>query len=292
MTSFSLQLNTNQKDRLDDIVDEIKHFDWEIGEYVFHDFIEYFQLPQIIRVSQPWDTNLVKNEILYLHSSFDRHLILARSTTPDDRFFVLPDWFQGQCRVLTPNPIYKTRWWEFRNVIELLRFKMPRQHIRLLQDTPVLLHLPTNQTIPVILKETTEVTLKSIEKAQHITNGKEMFVLVDKNDQEFLLDPATVAESFHFAIQILDDEFDQSYHKNTADTHFSLPEILIRYELPLDIEIVSFPNAVPIENFPQRLRLEKYAIGKSIIAFSIADCNQPRILEFSSLTQFSLQCIK
>ena len=292
MTSFSLQLATAQKDQLDDLVDEVKQFDWEIGEYLFHDFVEYFQLPQIIRVSQPWDTNLPKNDVLFLHSSYDRHLILARSITPDNRVFVLPDWFQGQCRVLSPNPIYKSRWWEFRSVLELLRFQMPRPHIRLLQDTSVLLHLPTNQTIPVLLKEATEVTLKAIEKAQHITNGKEMFVLVDKNDQEFLLDPTTVAESFHFATKILDNEFDQSYHKNTAETTFSLPEILIRYELPLEIEIVNVSGVVPIENFPHRLRLEKCAIGKSVIAFSIGDSNHPRILEFSSMTQFSLQCIR
>ncbi len=66
MTSFPLQLTPSQKDTLDDIADELKQFDWERGEYLFHDFIGYFQLPQIVRISQPWDTNLVKNDILYL----------------------------------------------------------------------------------------------------------------------------------------------------------------------------------------------------------------------------------
>lgn len=292
MTSFPLQLAISQKDTLDDISKEIKEFDWEIGEYLFHDFIQYFQLPQIVRVSQPWDTTLVKNDILYLQSIYDRHLILSKSLVADNRTFILPDWFQGQCRVLSPNPIYKPRWWEFTGAVELLRFEMPREHVRILHDTSVLLLLPTNQTIPVLLKENTEVTLKRIEKSTTITNGKEMFVLMDKNDQEFLLDSTETTIPFHFATKILDKEFDKSYHKNTLENLFTLPEIIIRYELPLDIEIVSLVNTIPVENFPTKLRLEKYSIAKSVIAFSIGDTNHPRILEFSSLTQFSLYCIK
>ena len=292
MTSFALQLTTSQRDSLDDAVEQIKQFDWETGEYVFHDFIEYFQLPQIIHVSQPWDTTMMKNDVLFLQSMYDRHLILARSLTADDRTFVLPDWFQGQCRILSTNPSYRSRWWEFHNAMELLRFQMPRHHIRLLSDTSALLLLPTNQTIPVVLKENTEVTLKSIEKSSTITKGKEMFVLVDKNDQEFLLDPTTTTNTFHFAIKILDNEFDKSYHRNTVDTLFSLPEIIIRYELPIEIELVSLTDSIPIDHFPTRLRLEKYSIAKSIIAFSIGDSNRPRIMEFSSVTQFSLRCIK
>lgn len=292
MASFPLQLNTSQKDNLDDIVEEIKKFNWEMGEYLFHDFIEYFQLPQIIRVSQPWDTNLTKNDILYLSPMFDRHLILAKSLSPDQRTFVLPDWFQGQCRILTPNPIYRSRWWEFTNIMELLRFEMPRSHIRLLADVPALLLLPTNQTIPIVIKESTEVTLKRIEKSSTVTNGKEMFVLGDKNDQEFLLDPTTLTTPFHFSAKILDNEFDKSYHRNTAESLFSLPEIMIRYELPLDIEIISLSNTIPIDNFPLKLRLEKFSIAKSIIAFSIGDPVQSKILEFSSMTQFSLNCVK
>ncbi|CAF1189323.1 unnamed protein product [Adineta steineri] len=291
MTLFPLDLTESQKETLVTIADEIKQFDWEVGEYLFHDFIEYFQLPQIIRVSQPWDTNLVKNDILYLQSMYDRHLILSKSLLSDERTFILPDWFQGQCRVLSSNPTYKSRWWQFTNAMELLRFEMPREHIRLLRDTSALLLLPTNQTIPVLLKENTEVTLKRIEKSTTITNGKEMFVLGDKNDQEFLLDPTQATDSFHFATKILDDEFDKSYHKNTSENLFTLPEIIIRYELPLDIEIVSLADTIPIENFPTQLRLEKYSIAKSIIAVSIGDPNQPRILELSSLTQFSLQCV-
>jgi hypothetical protein len=292
MTSFPLQLTTSQKDNLDDIDEEIKKFDWEIGEYLFHDFIEYFQLPQIIRISQPWDTNLVQNDILYLSPMHDRHLISSKSLVSDHRTFILPDWFQGQCRILSSNPIYKPRWWEFTNAMELLRFEMPRSHIRLLVDTSALLLLPTNQTIPVLLKENTEVTLKRIEKSTTITNGKEMFVLGDKNDQEFLLDPIQTSSRCHFAIKILDNEFDQSYHRNTEENLFTLPEIIIRYELPIDIEIVSLANTIPIENFPLKLRLEKFSIAKSIIAFSIGDPNHPRILEFSSMVQFSLHCVK
>jgi hypothetical protein len=169
---------------------------------------------------------------------------------------------------------------------------MPREHIRLLHDTPVLLLLPTNQTIPVLLKENTEVTLKRIEKSTTITNGKEMFVLMDKNEQEFLLNPTDTTTPFHFATKILDKEFDKSYHKNTLENLFTLPEIIIRYELPIDIEIVSLINTIPIQNFPTKLRLEKYSIAKSIMAFSVGDTSHPRILEFSSLTQFSLHCIK
>jgi hypothetical protein len=293
MTSLPLQLTTSQKDTLDDIVDELKEFDWETGEYLFHDFVEYFQLPQIIRISQSWDTNLVKNDILYLQAMRDRHLILSKSLLPSDqRTFILPDWFQGQCRILSTNPIYKPRWWEFKNAMELLRFEMPRSYIRLLCDTSALLLLPTNQTIPVLLKENTEVTLKRIEKSKTITNGKQMFVLIDKNDQEFLIDPTQKENSFHFAIKILDDEFDKSYHGTTMENLFTLPEIIIRYELPIDIEIVSLINTIPIENFPLQLRLEKYSIAKSILAFSVSDSNHSKILEFSSLTQFSLHCIK
>ncbi|CAF1362202.1 unnamed protein product [Adineta ricciae] len=291
MTSYALELTPVQKESLEAISKDIQQFDWEVGEYIFHDFIEYFQLPQIIRVSQPWDTNLTKNDIFYLQSMYDRHLILSKSLLPDERTFILPDWFQGQCRVLSTNPIYKSRWWQFTNAMELLRFEMPREHIRLLRDTAALLLLPTNEKIPVLLKENTEVTLKRIEKSTTITDGKEMFVLGDKNDQEFLLDPTVTNESFHFATKILDDEFDKSYHKNTSENLFTLPEIIIRYELPLDIEIATLADTIPIENFPKQIRLEKYSIAKSIIAVSIGDLDQPRIYELSSLTQFSLQCV-
>ena len=292
MTSLSLQLNISQKDILDDCLDEIKQIQWETGEYVFHDFIEYFQLPQIVRIRQPWDTNLLKDDILYLHGSYDRHLIIGKSLTHDERIFILPDWFQDQCRVLTVNPIFKARWWEFHSAVELLRFQIPRSHIRLLSNTPALLLLPMNQTIRVMLKENIELTLKFVKKSATDTDGKEIFVFKDKNDQEFLFDPTETDGVFHFAIKILDEEFDQSYHGHNQETLFSLPEILIRYELPIDIEFVSSTSSVPIAQFPSKLRLEKYSIAKSIIAFSIGDCNHPRILEFSPLTQFSLQCIK
>ena len=292
MALFPLQLTTSQKDNLDDIVEELKKFDWEMGEYLFHDFIEYFQLPQIVRISQPWDTHLTKNDLLYLSPMYDRHLILSKSLSPDQRTFILPDWFQGQCRIVSANPVYRSRWWEFTNIMELLRFQMPRSHIRLLADVSALLLLPTNQTIPVLLKENTEVTLKRIEKSNTITDGKEMFVLGDKNDQEFLLDPTTIPAPFHFAAKILDNEFDQSYHRNTAENLFSLPEIIIRYELPVDIEIVTLSNTIPIDNFPLKLRLEKFSIAKSIIGFSIGDPLHPKILEISSMTQFSLNCVK
>ncbi|CAF4684615.1 unnamed protein product, partial [Rotaria magnacalcarata] len=79
-------------------------------------------------------------------------------------------------------------------------------------------------------------------------------------DQEFLLDPTDSANTFHFATQILDNEFDKSYHKHTKENLFTLPEILIRYELPIDIEIVTLVDTIPIESFPSKLRLEKYSI--------------------------------
>ena len=292
MTSFPLQLTTTQKDTLDDVVEELKHIEWEHGEYVFQDFIEYFQLPQIIRISQTWETNLTKNDILFLHSVHDRHLITAKPLSADNRTFIIPDWFQGQCRILTTSPTYKARWWEFNNAMELLRFEMPRPHVRVLQATAVLLLLPTNQTIPVVLKENTEITLKRIEKSSTITNGREMFVFVDKNDQEFLFDPTNEPDKFQFATKILDNEFDNSYHKDTIENQFTLPEVIIRYELPIDIEITSTGTVIPIENFPMKLRLEKFCIAKAVMAFSIGDSLQPRILEFSSITQFSLHCVK
>ena len=40
MTSYPLELTPVQKESLEAISKDIQQFDWEVGEYVFHDFID------------------------------------------------------------------------------------------------------------------------------------------------------------------------------------------------------------------------------------------------------------
>ncbi|CAF5101245.1 unnamed protein product, partial [Rotaria sp. Silwood1] len=60
-----VKLSSDNKEKLDKLVKDLKKLEWETGEYYFHNFVDYYQLPQIIRVEQGWNTNLEKKQWMY-----------------------------------------------------------------------------------------------------------------------------------------------------------------------------------------------------------------------------------
>ncbi|CAF0815392.1 unnamed protein product [Adineta steineri] len=59
-----ITLSSNNKEKLDKLVKDLSKTERKNGEYYFHSFFDYYQLPQIIRVEQTWNTNLIKNQWL------------------------------------------------------------------------------------------------------------------------------------------------------------------------------------------------------------------------------------
>ncbi|CAF0896839.1 unnamed protein product [Adineta steineri] len=70
-----ITLSSNDKEKLDKLVKDLSKTERKNGEYYFHNFVDYYQLPQIIRVEQTWNTNLIKNQWLSLQALFNRYLI-------------------------------------------------------------------------------------------------------------------------------------------------------------------------------------------------------------------------
>ncbi|CAF3842905.1 unnamed protein product [Adineta steineri] len=66
-----ITLSSNNKEKLDKLVKDLSKTERKNGEYYFHSFFDYYQLPQIIRVEQTWNTNLIKNQWLIQTQMFD-----------------------------------------------------------------------------------------------------------------------------------------------------------------------------------------------------------------------------
>lgn len=136
---INLKLSSEEKEKIGEILECIDSLKWESGEYLFHNFVDYFQMPQIVRVKQTWNNGLTENQCLFLHCLFDRYLIignpLVSTGTTSNEKYLIPDWFQGECRILSKNPKLKQRWWVFQGAFELYRFQYPRT-IKVLSHTP------------------------------------------------------------------------------------------------------------------------------------------------------------
>ncbi len=119
------------------------------------------------------------------------------------------------------------------------------------------------------------------------TNRGNCFILLDKKNNTFLL-PSEF--NIKFSVEIKPDEYISSYfdHKGT----FSIPEIITRYELPIDIEFVAGnePGSIPSSKLPRNtFKFISVAIGKSIIGavFNTATKKYKQI-ELSPATQVRL----
>ncbi|CAF4372909.1 unnamed protein product, partial [Adineta steineri] len=79
----------------------------------------------------------------------------------------------------------------------------------------------------------------------------------------------------------------QHQHHNGT---FTFPEILMRYEFPIDIEIQTH-LPTDLLNFKAQIKLEKFCVAKTVLAY-IIDQDQPSVVELSPLTQFTIRCAK
>ncbi|CAF4838741.1 unnamed protein product, partial [Rotaria sp. Silwood2] len=286
-------------DKLSNLIKELHKINWEKGEYYFHNFIDYYQLPQIIRIEQTCNTDFVRNQWMYLQTLFDRYLIIASLLTKKSKLstekYLLPDWFQGECRILSKNPTLKKRWWVFQGAFELYRFNLPRT-IKILSHTPA--HIKTinnewekivlckNAYFNVIRREKYQSRIQNDKDEVFISEPKEAFIIQDPdNNDEFLIPPGV---PIRFATLIGDHELHAEYRNHHGT--FTFPEIMMRYEFPIDIEILTH-LPIDLPDFKSQIRLEKFCVAKSVLACMV-DNEQMKILELSPLTELTIRCAK
>lgn len=299
-----IKFTSSDKEKLDKLVKDLNKITWEDGEYYFHNFVDYYQLPQIVRVEQGWNTHLSKNQWMYLETFFDRYLVIAAPLTghkvnPSKPKYLIPDWFQGECRILSKHPVLKKRWWIFQGTFELYRFDLPRT-IKVLSDTPAHIRKKdassTHEWDKVILRKSARLNVVRREQYQsRIKNDdgeliasepKEAFILQDPSSgHEFILPPGV---PLRFATLIEDSELHVEYKNHEGA--FTFPEIMMRYDFPLDVEITThLPTDLP--DFKSHIRLEKFCVAKSVLGLLMGH-GEPRLIELSPLTQFTLHCAK
>jgi len=303
-TATAVSLSSNDKEKLAKLLKDLSKVEWENGEYYFHNFVDYYQLPQIIRVEQNWNTSLVRNQWMYLQTLFDRYFIISSplsstSSKPSKQKYLIPDWFQGECRILSKNPVLKKRWWIFQGTFELYRFDLPRS-LKILTDTPAHLRkkeaasthewdkivLQKNARLIAVRREQYQSRVKNEKDELIASEPKEAFVLQDpQTGHEFILPPGV---PLRFATLIEDKELHAQYKSH--DGTFTFPEIMMRYEFPLDVEITTH-LPVDLPDFKSQVKLEKFCVAKSVLAFIIGQ-DQPQMIELSPLTQFTLHCAK
>ncbi|CAF1086810.1 unnamed protein product [Rotaria sordida] len=294
-----IKLSLDDKEKLTNLIKDLNKINWETSEYHFHNFIDYYQLPQIIRIEQTWNTGFIKNQWMYLQTLFDRYLIIVSLLIKKSKLsigkYLIPDWFQGECRILSKNPILKKRWWVFQGAFELYRFNLPRT-IKILSPTPA--HIKTinnewekivlckNVYLNVIRREKYQSRIKNNKDNVFISEPKEAFILQDPdNNDEFIVPPGV---PLRFATLIQDHELHVEYQNHHGT--FTFPEIIMRYEFPIDIEILTH-LPIDLPDFKPQIRLEKFCVAKSILAYTIEN-EQIKIVELSPLTQFTIRCAK
>lgn len=113
------------------------------------------------------------------------------------------------------------------------------------------------------------------------------FILVDHQHNKFLL-PSEF--SVKFSVEIKPEEYNSSYFDNKG--LFSLPEVITRYELPVEIEFSpgTESGSVPAQKLLQHpLKMTSVAIAKSIVgAVFDSKAKKFRYIELSPATQIKL----
>ncbi|CAF1065119.1 unnamed protein product [Adineta ricciae] len=297
-------LSSHDKEKLEKLVKELNKLEWESGEYYFHNFVDYYQLPQIIRIEQTWNTNLIKNQWVYLQALFDRYLIIASplvssKSTNSKQKYLIPDWFQGECRIISKNPTLKKRWWVFQGTFELYRFDLPRS-IKVLTDTPAHVRkreassthewdkivLRKNARLNVVRREQYQSRIKNEKGELLASEPKDAFILQDPTTgHEFILPPGV---PLRFATLIEDNELHPEYKSHNGA--FTFPEIMMRYDLPLEVEITTH-LPVDLPDFKSQIKLETFCVAKSVIGFILGG-DKPQLIDLSPLTQFTIHCAK
>ncbi len=138
-------------------------------------------------------------------------------------------------------------------------------------------------TIIIIIKVVFKVQNYAVDSIQRGT----CFILVDQNNNKFLL-PSEF--SVKFSVEIKADEYNKSYFDNKG--LFSLPEVITRYELPVEIEFTpaNETGSVPASKLMQNpLKLTSVAIAKSIVGAVFDSYSKKfRYIELSPATKIKL----
>ncbi len=264
-TTSSLSSSSSQFD----IFSSLSKLKWSTESMNILQLIESLEMPQIVKIARSNFSDLKENDFLLLQSVYDRYIILglAQSQSRSTQAFLIPDWYRAQCKIRSPNPRIQKQFWNFQGASEISRFDLPRE-INFLAETP--LYQYQNGTSAhtewkrVVLKRNSRLTVTKLQTYMlENTNKSSCFVLVDRRGSKYLL-PSEF--NVKFSVEIKKDEYNSSYfdHKGV----FTLPEIITRYEFPIDIEFVTSNEAgsVPASKLPRTpFKLVSVAIAKSLI---------------------------
>ncbi len=301
-------------DRHGDIYSDLNKLKWASDPMTLLQLIESLEMPQIGRISQSNISDLRENDYLLLQSVYDRYVILGKG--PGSQSFIIPDWYRANCKVRSLNPKIQRQFWNFQGASEINRFDLPRE-INFLIETPLYQFTSKSgnkhECKKVVLKRNTKLVVTKVNsnflkfspiyiiilevlfKVQNysvdsIQRGT-CFILVDKNNNKFLL-PSEF--SVKFSVEIKADEYNKSYFDNKG--LFSLPEVITRYELPVEIEFSpsNETGSVPASKLMQLpLKLTSVAIAKSIVGAVFDSYSKKfRYIELSPATKIKLSIPK
>lgn len=283
-------------ERHGDIYSNLGKLKWASDPMTLLQLIESLEMPQIGRISQSNISDLRENDYLLLQSVYDRYVILGKG--PSSQSFIIPDWYRANCKVRSSNPRIQRQFWNFQGASEINRFDLPRE-INFLIETPLYQFTHKSgaklECKKVVLKRNTKLVVTKVQNyaVDSVQRGT-CFILVDKQGNKFLL-PSEF--SVKFSVEIKPEEYNKSYFDNKG--LFSLPEIITRYELPVEIEFsaANESGSVPASKLIHHpLKLTSVAIAKSIVG-AVFDSNLKkfRYIELSPATKIKLsipKCLK
>ncbi|RNA17724.1 hypothetical protein BpHYR1_042113 [Brachionus plicatilis] len=277
-----------------DIYNNLTKLKWAQEPMTLLQLIESLEMPQIAKISRSNVSDLKENDYLLLQSVYDRYLLLGATQSPvskNNHAYLIPDWYRAQCKIKSSNPRIQKQYWNFQGATELNRFDLPRE-INFLVETPLYQFWQKNgskiEWKRVVVKRNTKLTATKLQNySVDNANRGNCFILVDKKGNKYLL-PCEF--NIKFSVEIKPDEYNSAYFDHQGD--FSLPEVITRYELPVDVSFVpsSEPGSVPAAKLPKtQFKIVSLGIAKSIIgAIFNTSTRKFRYIELSPATQIKL----
>jgi hypothetical protein len=278
-----------------DVYANLAKLKWAHESMTLLQLIDSLEMPQIAKIARSNVTEIKENDYLLLQSVYDRYLLLGvtqSAASKNIHTYLIPDWYRAQCKIRSAHPRIQKQYWNFQGANELSRFDLPRE-INFLVETPIyqfVSKLAANKSEwkRIVVKRNTKlVAVKLQNYSVDNTNRGNCFILNDRKGGKFLL-PCEF--NVKFSVEIRSDEYNSSYfdHKGT----YSLPEVITRYELPVEIEFTAGtePGSIPAAKLPRStFKLVSVAIAKSIVgAIFNATTKKFRYIELSPATQIKL----
>jgi hypothetical protein len=278
----------------------LQSIEWSKEPFTLLQLIESLEMPQMVKVLKSHTNNFNQNDFILLQSVYDRYVLLANQLdalgNPTNLSYLIPDWYRAQCKITSSNPQIKKQFWNFQGAAEINRFDLPRE-INFLVETPIYQYQQKvgnrNEWKRVCLKRNTRLVANKLHQysVNHVQQGA-CVILSDKAGNAFLL---PTSYNIKFSVEIQPDEYSSSYfdHKRV----FSLPELVTRYELPINIEFLQsndLVNAIPKNKLPQAsVKLTAVAIAKSLVGVLFNNqIKQHSFVELSIATPFDVSIPK